>query len=431
MKRLFACFKEAVFSLRFGRWLRRFSVLLAAFAFFAVTLYASYSMFRRIQAESAASQPSHVLVDSFIGGLEDSLGNDPLGKYKLVEAADALSRIKDAEFTASALQPLLLSGRKAPDSVLDGYPRDSSMQKNLSIPVSDAYGSPQDLYDSVNCAYVTANTPKYNDLKFLSGGFFDGGYEAAGAETPIILGFAYSPYYKVGDRLLIYDVSGKRAATVVGILDSDTYLKSRASLQNLNSYCLLPLYNVTKADIDGGTPHGERYIYMKMNGELYTERTEDDIQIEINRIFSKIGLQPLQVGSSAYAVTPKLGTSLAEISNAVLAAGIVGAVLAAAAALFSVIYGVKKDMSYYAALLVSGFSYRELASIVTLRYIISLSAAYALSVGLSAAGSYFLGFPFSIWPSAVMAAALCAAQLIFGLVFIRSASLAAYLQGNA
>ncbi|RCX20838.1 hypothetical protein DFR58_10140 [Anaerobacterium chartisolvens] len=238
----------------------------------------------------------------------------------------------------------------------------------------------------INCVQVSKNCFDIYNMKLLNGRYFsDKDYLYTSEKPlPVIMGYEYRDYYKIGDVLKGDYIAKKLDLEIVGFLKKDSHIRKGEALLYLDRYIVMPIFECTEepSDLDERVFQVRHYAnktsgYLKlMKGTVIGE-----VPGIINSISASCGLDNYSVWHIPYS----LKVDFLTLSNEYMAAGLkyLGYILMAVFFILFIILFIKSvraQTKIFAAYIISGASLKSIQHYLLLEISIFILTANIVGV---------------------------------------------------
>jgi len=304
------------------------------------------------------------IYDNLVGEYEKIFFEEDNALTKLKSMESLLNKSQLFEYMEIYTQPVDIV-KKIPDYFLYGYETESDDRSIWQVTETD--GTIKTYYN-VKGLWIGKNIQNIFDLTCEEGNLFgQENYQFNSDEIPVILGNDYKDIFKVGDivqgnTMLNMDMNLK----VIGILKKGAVVLYSNQIVNLDRYILLPMVDTQKIPVTEEEASTQNMLLlMKINGEVKTKYSANEIQTEINNICKQAQITPASyVDGATNSQSYMFNISIEKISNMIfgLAAGLI--VFAVISLITFILTKIEKNLHYYAILMISGFSLLDIQFII-------------------------------------------------------------------
>lgn len=351
---------------------------------FSLTAYRCSQNQKKEYAEKFLDRAAFQVIDKFDMANYHS-GDDALSLKKL-----NLS-LKNADFTyiSTTLQMCLLYDNLPNEKFLNRYEQGDSGNSCYE----DKNYNNGDRVCEIKSAWVGDNVFKACGLKMSEGSWFSANDFIYGDNTvkPVVLGYEYKEYYKVGDIIRFKELfSDCEKFRVIGFLEKGSMIYKQNSLENIDRFVVLPFYDVENIS---ESKYAERIYLEKNSGVALTDKTADHVQSYINDKCKEFGITPaFGVIGAGNQTTLLFGYDLEAVLNLMKLICIFTYLFIVITMCIFMIITIRKNLKYYAVLLINGYTYTDIKKMIVLQTtLLSLRAFIIASVLMLAVSFVFFG----------------------------------------
>lgn len=234
------------------------------------------------------------------------------------------------------------------------------------------------IYKSVKSMQVNENVLKLNNIQIRNGKTFDSNdfnYDEKKQTIPLILGYEYSKYYKVGDIVDIYYYAKPFKGIIVGIIDSSQKIMTYSEPEVvLDRYILLPIMKFTDRQVLASLNDifTRASLLSRINGIVISDLSPLEIRSTLNDISSTHNFRDFDViGANSLGINTVVKMTQIHTSNLLI---FIISVLIITTLIFilTLILTIKNNLETYTVLLISGLSINKIKNFISLKVLINI-----------------------------------------------------------
>lgn len=189
---------------------------------------------------------------------------------------------------------------------------------------------------------------------------------------PVLAGYKYMDYYKLGDKITSTNCFIKDGVKfdleIVGFLKKDLFLPSGQGGKMLyDDYLIMPSYNFISSTFDGLVPDGF-WAYVKTNGVIVSSLDANQIESIISRLAGEVGIP-----SGIYKVigADKVNSvyndkNIIKIEEIFRKSSILAIVFSTTIMSIFMFIAIKRRLKYYAIIFTNGYVHSDLLDIISM-----------------------------------------------------------------
>lgn len=298
------------------------------------------------------------LVDNLVGQYETEFfqNSDSMARLKIMYSK--LKNNPQFEYLEMYDNPIVLISDRIPDEVLYTYEDGGG----------DTHRGEEDggeIFNEVKCFWMSRNVADLFQLQCEQGEFWREENKNA-SPIPLVLGSQYKDIFAVGDVIEgLSPVSPRGEFEVTGILKKGAYLVYQGQVLSLDRYVLMPMQDGSDVIMPNERAQ-QRFLYLfKINGALYSDLSANELQTLIQDICESSGVSPVSSVEGATNQQSKLvEMNMQDVSRILKKMVTLLYVFSAVATILFMIMKIDKNNRYYSILLLNGFSYKQVMSII-------------------------------------------------------------------
>ena len=298
------------------------------------------------------------LVDNLVGQYETEFFQNSDSLARLGIMYSKLKNAEQFEYLEMYDNPIVFVSDTVPDEVLYTYEEGGGPDHRGIVD--------GEMFSEIKCFWMSRNVADLFELKCDTGDFWEE-EDKNNSPIPIVLGSQYRATFTVGDVTDGFTpVSPRGKFEVTGILKEGEYLVYNGQVLCLDRYVLMPMQDGNAVTLTSEERTRQRLLYLfKINGALYSDLSANELQTFIQNICETSGVLP----ASTVAGATNQQSQLVEMNlqDAVQILQKMVMLLYAFSIVSTILFFIIKvddNSRYYSILILNGFSFRQIMSII-------------------------------------------------------------------